>query len=78
MPHRMHAHHFMQGLERTRASVIQSEFQAVQGAQSVDEIRAALEDVHDALLDLDIFDDVDLSIEPSQEVRAVLMHLGFR
>lgn len=59
---------FLQGLERTRGSVIRKEFKDILQAGNIDEIRASLDDVHDALMDLDIFDIVDMSIEPSKRV----------
>lgn len=58
----------MQGLERTRGSVVQKEFQDILKAGNIEEIRDVLDDVHEALMELDIFEDVDMSIEASQKV----------
>lgn len=48
--------------------MIRKEFNNILQADNIDEIRETLDDIHDALMDLDIFDDVDMSIEPSGKV----------
>ena len=48
--------------------MIRNEFQEMRQEGNIDEIRASLDDIYDALMDLAIFDDVDMSIQPSRRV----------
>ena len=61
-------HACLQGLERTRGSVIRNEFQELRQEGNIDEIRASLDGIYEALMDLDIFDDIDMAIQPSRRV----------
>ncbi len=61
----------LQGLERTRGSVIRNEFQGLRQEGNIDEIRASMDGIYEALMDLDIFDDVDMAIQPSRRVSSI-------
>jgi hypothetical protein len=76
MQHELHA--CLQGLERTRGSVIRNEFQELRQEGNIDEIRASLDGIYEALMDLDIFDDVDMAIQPSRRVSSHALHRKHR
>jgi hypothetical protein len=57
------------GLERTKPYLVAREFEPIQDAQTLDEIKDVMMEAHDNLMALDVFDAVEVIITDSGTVR---------
>ena len=56
------------GLERTKLHTVLREFEGLEGLNSIDEVYLYLQETHEALMSLDLFEAVDILIDESAEV----------
>jgi hypothetical protein len=57
------------GLERTKLHTVLRELEGLEGINSIDEVYLYLQEAHEALMSLDLFEAVDILIDESAEVR---------
>lgn len=57
------------GLERTKLHTVLREFEGLEGLGSIDEVYLYLQQAHETLMTLDLFEAVDILIDESAEVR---------